>query len=116
MSSPAVPAELSPEAAAQHLQAGALLVDIREAGEVAHLAFDLPEMLAVPMSELGQRLSELPQDRELVFACLSGARSRHVAHVLAQQGWPQPLANLTGGISAWMRAGLPVSGPAAPQR
>jgi rhodanese-related sulfurtransferase len=44
----------------------------------------------------------------LVLICQSGNRSRQGLKRLLQSGYPQPLAELGGGIPTWQQAGLPV--------
>jgi len=51
-----------------------LLVDVRERTEVGRVAFDVPGIVVMPLSEFEQRFAELPRDRELVLACASGPR------------------------------------------
>jgi rhodanese-related sulfurtransferase len=88
---------------------GALLVDVREPGEVRALAFDAPVIVNMPLSALEGRWSELPRDRELVMVCQSGARSLKAAYFLQFQGYTQ-ISNMAGGILKWMQKGLPVIG------
>lgn len=60
---------------------------------------------------LPQRIDELPDDgTPIVTVCGSGYRSTVAASVLQRAGHRQVL-NLHGGMSAWARAGLPVSEP-----
>jgi hydroxyacylglutathione hydrolase len=42
--------------------------------------------------------------------CASGYRSTVIASVLQREGWEQ-VSNVTGGMGAWKRAGLPVERP-----
>jgi rhodanese-related sulfurtransferase len=61
----------------------------------------------VPMNDVPKRLGEIPKNRKIVVVCATGARSAAVARYLDEAGYPW-VANLTGGIMNWMRAGLPV--------
>ncbi|MEX1166786.1 MAG: rhodanese-like domain-containing protein, partial [Hydrogenophaga sp.] len=54
---------------------GALLVDVREAHEVARTAFDVPNIVNIPMSQFETRWSEVPRDRDVVMVCEGGERS-----------------------------------------
>ncbi|HWK16767.1 MAG TPA: rhodanese-like domain-containing protein, partial [Solirubrobacteraceae bacterium] len=54
----------------------------------------------VPLSRLGERMSELPADRPLVVLCASGYRSAIAAGVLAQAGFTH-VHDLVGGLAAW---------------
>jgi rhodanese-related sulfurtransferase len=91
---------------------GALLVDVRELGEVVGGRAD--GAVLIPLSTFGHRYRELPADRSLLVICQSGYRSSLAAAYLAANGYPDAL-NVAGGMTAWERAGLPVRrGPLAP--
>ncbi len=60
----------------------------------------------IPLSELKQRVNELPRDRKIVCVCRSGNRSDSAARLLAPLGFD--VVNMNGGMLAWQRAGLPV--------
>ena len=51
------------------------------------------------MAELPARLTQLPDDREIVVVCASGSRSALAADLLDRQGLR--VANLRGGMAAW---------------
>ena len=57
-------------------------------------------------SRLPARLRDLPPNRTVVTVCRSGARSARAAALLAREG--REVVNLSGGMRAWARAGLPV--------
>lgn len=88
---------------------GALLVDVRERTEVAKLAFDVPVILNIPLSELEQRWTALPNDKEIVMVCEGGMRSLKATYFLQYQGFTR-VSNMEGGILKWMRKGFPVVG------
>jgi rhodanese-related sulfurtransferase len=91
---------------------GALLVDVRELGEVVGGRAD--GAVLIPLSAFGVRYRELPADRSLLVICQSGSRSALAAAYLAANGYPDAL-NVAGGMIAWERAGLPVRrGPLVP--
>ncbi len=90
--------------AVELINAGALLVDVREDDEWAD--GHAPDAILVPMSQLSGRAAELPQDRLIVCVCHLGGRSARVAEALNGGGWQA--VNLIGGMEAWQRAGLPV--------
>ena len=85
--------------------AGPLLVDVREANEF----FDVraPGAVLVPMSSFAARAGELPKDRPLMVVCHLGGRSAAAAGFLIRSGWSD-VVNVTGGMDAWERGGLPV--------
>jgi rhodanese-related sulfurtransferase/glyoxylase-like metal-dependent hydrolase (beta-lactamase superfamily II) len=82
-----------------------LIVDIRSPREwsTSHLA----NSLNIPLSQLQQRIDELPRDRRIAVHCAGGYRSSMAASILNQYGITN-LAELAGGIAAWEAAKLPV--------
>jgi rhodanese-related sulfurtransferase len=103
VTSPAVP-EVSPADAAALVDAGALLLDVREDDEWR--AGHAPQAEHLPMSRIQHGYERLPTDRRIVCVCHVGARSAAVAAALRNAGWDA--VNLAGGMAAWERAGLPV--------
>ncbi len=91
---------------------GALLVDVREPDEVARVAFDVPEIIVMPMSELERRHGELPRDRDLIMVCAVGERSLKATYFLMYHGHGR-VANMAGGIAKWVRKGFPFRGDSA---
>ena len=90
----------------------AILVDVREPAEI--IAMRAEDAVVLPLSQFARRYRELPTDRPLLIVCRSGERSAMAAGYLIHNGYPQA-ANVSGGMIAWERAGLPVQrGPLAP--
>lgn len=86
------------------VEQGAILLDVREPFEWD--AGHAPEAVHVPMSQLSERVGELPAGRTIVCICHVGGRSAVVADALNRAGWDA--LNVAGGMSAWAAAGLPV--------
>jgi len=82
-----------------------ILVDVRTPGEFA--SGYIPGAINIPVEQLSSRLSELPQDAEIVLYCRSGNRSASAARTLSQAGYSD-IYDL-GGIIAWQRANLPIT-------
>lgn len=99
------PAEVTVAEVDSLLAQGAILVDVREAWEVA-LAH-IEGMRWIPMGEVEARSHEIPRDRTVVVYCASGQRSGKVTQWLRERGYDR-VFNLTGGILAWQNAGKPV--------
>jgi hydroxyacylglutathione hydrolase len=59
----------------------------------------------VPLSQLAERIGELPSDRAIVVYCASGYRSAIASSLLSREGMPR-VANLVGGLAAWNSAQL----------
>lgn len=98
---------VGPGEAKDLLDAGAVLLDVREPYEWA--AGHAPQARHLPLGQLPTRVERLPADREVVVVCRSGNRSRHAAAMLLRSG--RQARNLHGGMRAWAAAGLPVVGP-----
>jgi rhodanese-related sulfurtransferase len=82
------------------------LIDVRTAAEVARGA--IAGARHIELSTLPARMAELDPAAPYVLYCLSGGRSAQACGYLAQRGFGQ-LYNLAGGITAWGRAGLPLT-------
>jgi rhodanese-related sulfurtransferase len=93
------------EAAALAGDGRLLLVDVREAGEVAQAA--VPGARHIPLRQLATRSDELPRDRRIGFVCRSGSRSAGATKAALKAGFDA--VNVKGGVMAWSRAGLPLS-------
>jgi rhodanese-related sulfurtransferase len=96
--------EISPAEAVTELDAGAVLLDVREDFEWA--AGHAPQAVHLPMWQLNARVGELATDRTIVCVCHVGARSAAVADALNRAGWTA--INVEGGMRAWEESGLPV--------
>jgi rhodanese-related sulfurtransferase len=86
---------------------GAVIVDVREQYLNNFKNFDVAEILFIPISTLEQKLSELSQDKYLIFADTVGLRSREAVVLLKEKGFKK-IANMAGGIVDWERDGLPL--------
>ena len=84
---------------------GTLVVDVRAQSEWD--AGHLPGALHIPLPDLEARLADIPADRDVVMQCQGGGRSAIAASLLRARGHAR-VANLAGGYSAWIGAGLPV--------
>ena len=76
------------------------LVDVRQEREYAQGR--IPGSMLLPLGELPARISEIPPDRDVIFYCRSGRRSRAAALLLAESGRHRGrIFNLAGGMMAW---------------
>ena len=64
------------------------------------LAFD-------QITELKDRLAEIPKDKPVIAVCHAGMRSGQATVILRGAGFPR-VANLHGGMLLWQQMGLPV--------
>jgi rhodanese-related sulfurtransferase len=79
------------------------LIDVREPYE--YEAGHVPGSLNLPMSSLGGRLEELP-DEPFDVICHVGGRSARVVQALEARGFDA--TNVEGGLVEWAASGFPV--------
>ena len=91
-----------PTVTAAQVDADAYLLDVREPDEWT--AGHAPGAHHVPMMEIPARMSEVPNDAEVVVVCRSGGRSGQVVSYLMGNGWDN-VRNLDGGMQSWATAG-----------
>ncbi|MFW9612579.1 MAG: rhodanese-like domain-containing protein [Macellibacteroides fermentans] len=101
--------EVCPTTTQKLLKDGAILVDVRERDEIDALAFDVPSLIIMPMSELESRFAELPKDVPLILACRKGVRSLKATYFLMFHGYTN-VTNMKFGIERWVVRGFPVKG------
>ena len=81
-----------------------LLIDVRNDDEVVRGV--IAGATHIPLAMLPMAYDSISKASHIVFYCHSGIRSAHAAAFAASQGCKEAY-NLTGGILAWGRAGLP---------
>ena len=84
----------------------AVLIDVREPWEYEQK--HIPGAKLIPLANIPDQLSELPEDKDIYVHCRLGGRSGRAVEYLREQGRPRAI-NLLGGIEAWEDAGLPVA-------
>ncbi|MCA3560181.1 MAG: hypothetical protein IOC82_04035 [Aestuariivirga sp.] len=97
------PKPITPADAKKLVDAGALLVDVREVNE--YTEENIPGARNEPLSRIAGR--EITGAPAVVFHCTSGARTRMNAAALARAADAEVYI-LDGGIEAWKAAGFPV--------
>ena len=99
------PAEL------QEMQSGGnfRLIDVRSDAEVARGL--IQGALHIPLHLLPPKAGEWDNETLTVFYCQSGARSAQACTFFAGKGFSK-LYHLQGGVNAWVRSGLPLTGAA----
>ena len=80
-----------------------VVLDVREQIEWVHGHIDGAQH--IPLSELGGRLADVPDDKLLVV-CKIGGRSAQAVAWLSAQG--KDAYNLAGGMIEWSEAGRPM--------
>ena len=91
----------------------ALLIDIREAAEIAKGT--APQALHIPLSGLAAQIDDIKKriqqgkgQAPVILMCQSGWRGMKAGRALRKAGI-EHVFNLEGGFDAWQQAGLPVS-------
>ena len=79
-----------------------LVIDVRQPEE--YRTGHIIGAKLIPLGELGQRLKELPKDKEIVCVCASGSRSRSATKLLIREGYNA--FDMSGGMMMWSRAKL----------
>ncbi|HUG60114.1 MAG TPA: rhodanese family protein [Candidimonas sp.] len=96
---------ITPQAARELIESGALLVDIRAADE--HAREHIAQALHVPMERLTEQPLSVNDAEAVIFYCRSGNRTKINAQTLAANTSCQAYV-LKGGLDAWKKSGLPV--------
>ena len=82
----------------------AVVIDVRETDEYA--GGHVPGARNVPLSQLQDRLDEVPEGSPVHVICPSGGRSARATAALAAHGIDA--VDVEGGTSAWIAAGKPI--------
>lgn len=92
--------KIKPDQALTDMERGAILIDVREAEELAEDGY-IPGSIHIPLAEVAEKLPEIAPDHftELIFYCKSGKRSQKATEQAVEMGY-QKVYNL-GGLSDW---------------
>jgi hydroxyacylglutathione hydrolase len=83
-----------------------IVLDVRQPGEWR--AGRIEGALHITGAEIPGRINDVPKDRPVAAICGSGYRSSVSASLLLHHGHRQ-VSNVLGGMTAWKRAGLPMT-------
>lgn len=78
--------------------ANVMLIDVREPSEFK--SGYIRNARNIPLSQIKNRMGEIPQDSAVFLYCRSGMRSQQAARILQKNRYSN-LTNLQGGIIAW---------------
>ncbi|MDY0277554.1 MAG: DsrE/DsrF/DrsH-like family protein, partial [Acholeplasma sp.] len=79
------------------LAKGETLIDIRE--ETEYMLNHLPGTVNIPLSQIRNRLDEIPKDREIYVYCYVGQRGYVASRILKQNGFN--VKNVDGGLKSY---------------
>jgi rhodanese-related sulfurtransferase len=86
------------------LEAGVPVIDVRNPDEYETVR--VPGVHLIPLPDLGQRLDEVPKDKQVFVICAAGARSLTAATALNEAGYDA--VSVAGGTNGWAAEGRPV--------
>ena len=92
-------AEVEPEWVVQN-QPSVTILDVRETDEIEEPLTGLNNAISIPLSQLRDRVGEVPTDKPVVTLCRSGKRSSLALGILKNAGH-EKVANIHGGILHW---------------
>lgn len=101
--------EICPSTTLEWVKKGALLVDVREKPELEELAYDVPHILHIPLTEFESRFHEIPMNQDVVVVCKSGGRSLRATAFLMHHGYSN-VVNMQHGMMRWVEKGFPTKG------
>lgn len=102
----ALPVEITVPQAAEKRDQGAFILDVRQPEEWEQ--FHIPGATLIPLGDLPARLSEVPQDQDVVVVCRTGRRSAEGRDILLAAGYPR-VTSMAGGVTEWQAQGLPIA-------
>jgi len=95
----------------QAIQDGAFVLDVREDWEFEN--GHVPNAHHIPLSDVPDRLAELPKDASIWVICQSGGRSMTAANYLEAENYKA--VSVAGGTGDWIADGKDVSMEASAQ-
>jgi rhodanese-related sulfurtransferase len=81
-----------------------IVLDVREPSEYRQI--HIPGAVLIPLKSAVSKKAEYINYKTVLVTCRSGNRSGQVVNALRSQGYTN-VHNMTGGLNAWIRAGLP---------
>jgi rhodanese-related sulfurtransferase len=99
---------ISPQDAQTELSQGAFLLDVREVSEFQQV--HISGATLIPLGQLASHFADLPKDRLILVICRTGVRSAQGRDLLLANGFTL-VSSVSGGMQAWVAAGLPVAAP-----
>ena len=82
------------------------ILDVRSGGELEHAGL-IPGAHHIHVTELPERMDEVPRDRAVTIFCGSGLRSMTAASLLKREGW-RDVSVVLGGIAGWRSVSCPI--------
>ena len=96
------------KAEAKTQEAYSQFIDVRTTEE--YLAGHPARAINIPLSDLSGKLDRLEKNEPVYVICQTGRRSKEASEFLVKNGFPW-VFNVSGGVDAWVAAGLPTEVP-----
>ncbi|XLQ20018.1 MAG: rhodanese-like domain-containing protein [Candidatus Moraniibacteriota bacterium] len=82
-----------------------ILLDVRTAGE--NTMSKIANSILKPLNEIQGDTSDLDKNKKILIYCATGSRSQIACNILQNEGF-ENCFDVSGGISAWQRAGFEI--------
>ena len=88
--------------------ADTVVVDVRRDDE--WVTGHVTSAIHIPIDDLADRISQIPQDKKVLFICAAGVRSGLACEVASSMGYnTENLYNIEDGTPVWIAEGHPTS-------
>jgi rhodanese-related sulfurtransferase len=98
---------LTPRETHDLVSRGAFLIDLRDIDFVDYKAFDVPNVLNLPLNGFEKHLKKLDKKGYYILADSSGLKSRDYVQKMLDKGFMHA-GSMSGGFIEWERDGMPV--------
>ena len=76
-----------------------VIIDLRSEDETKQLKIEAKNVMNIPLTELRERISEIPKDKEVITICPLGLRAYNAARMLKNMGYNVKV--MMGGVAFW---------------
>lgn len=98
---------VTPRETNELIREGAILIDIRDTDYTDYKAFNVDQVIILPVSVFDEQVKKLDPANYYILADSSGIKSRIYVEKMQNLGFTH-VASMSGGFVEWERDGLPV--------
>ena len=98
---------VSPRETSELVKQGAFLIDLRDTDFSDYKAFDVMNVISLPMGVFDEHAEKLDPENYYILADSSGLKSLMYAEKLKEKGF-RHVSSMSGGFVEWERDGMPV--------
>jgi rhodanese-related sulfurtransferase len=98
---------VTPRETHELVKKGAYLIDLRDTEFSDYKAFDVVNVISLPMGVFDEHAEKLNTEKYYILADSSGLKSRVYAEKLKKKGFGH-VSSMSGGFIEWERDGMPV--------